>query len=419
MRARAIVTIAIASGSIALLLACNAIVGVEDVRLRRDAGADRNEDATELEDGETLPPPPDLFEVAPGDVHTCAKKVGGSVRCWGDDTQGQTGGGAMPDAGFRNEPNDVAGVADAITIASGKRHSCAVRRDGRVACWGFNLDGQLGNGESNNKATAPVDVRGLGDARAIAAGGNFSCAIRASGSVACWGGNSSGQLGNGNAGGSATPVAVGGLAPAVAIAAGDTHACAVATDGNVFCWGDGRNGQLGTGMSMSSPTPQRVVAIPLAMMVAAGERSSCSLARTGAVHCWGANELGQLGSGTPSATPNPTPVPVTGLEDATSIFMSKNHACAVRRSNAVVCWGGGLQGQLGDGQQRTDASAAQATFVPVSGITNGDRAGAGGSHSCATTKAGGILCWGANDRGQLGNRSTAAQQSPDAVFGYP
>lgn len=416
MMRRRIAAAFVATTAVAALFACNAIIGVEDVRLRRDSGFFDDED---VEDIDSSSPPPDLFQVALGERHTCAKKVGGAVRCWGDDTQGQTGAGVATDGGFLDEPTDVANLDDALEIAAGKLHSCAVRRSGEVSCWGFNLDGQLGNGETNSRSATPVDVSGLSDARAIAAGGNFSCAVRANGRVVCWGGNASGQLGDGSLTPSATPVTVRDISDAIGVAAGEAHACAVTSEGGIFCWGDGRNGQLGTGMSVSSPTPQPVVAIPQAVAVTAGERSSCSLARSGAVHCWGANELGQLGSGTPSVTPNPTPVPVTGLEDASSIFMSKNHACAVRRSGNVVCWGAGASGQLGDGQPRTDASAAQATFVRVSGITNGEHAGAGGFHSCATTRVGGILCWGSNDRGQLGNRSTTSEQSPVAVVGYP
>ena len=93
---------------------------------------------------------------------------------------------------------------------------------------------------------------------------------------------------------------------------------------------------------------------------------------------------------------------------------------AARKSGAVVCWGQGFRGQLGDGNQRPDASTPQAQFVPVSGVTQAISVGAGGSHSCATTSANTIFCWGANDRGQLGNPTAAATElSPVAVTGYP
>lgn len=421
--ARPALALALAALGVAgALTACNAIVGVQEVRLRRDAGLDdsgEEEPDVDVDPPEGSTPPENLLEVAPGAQHTCARTPEGAVRCWGDDTQGQTGTGGTADGGLHLEPQAV-GIDDATAIASGKSHTCVVRRGGAISCWGYNLDGQLGNGETNTKSSVPVSVTGLTNAVDVAAGGNFTCALRSGGSVACWGGNGSGQLGDGTKSTRAAPTSVRDLTDAVAISAGEAHACAVRSGGTVACWGDGFNGQLGNGSAPSeSQTPVDVPSLTDVATVAAAERSTCALKRDGTVFCWGANERGQLGSGVANTTPNPSPIVVSGLDDAIALWAGASHACAVRRAGVVVCWGAGSSGQLGDGLLREDASTATPSPVTVSGITNAIGVGTGGAHSCAPNRVGAILCWGANDRGQLGDGTQARQFSPVSVKGYP
>jgi len=407
------------------LIACNAILGVQDVSLaKKDGGGEEDldtGDGTIIDDdsGPVGPSRPNVFQAALGDQHSCARKPAGTVRCWGDDTQGQTGAGVTSDGGVIALPVDVAGVSDAIDIAAGRNHTCIARKSGTVSCWGYNLDGQLGNGESANRHSTPVDVKNLSGAVAVAAGGNFSCALRNGGTVACWGGNGSGQLGKGDESPALTPVAVVDLTGVTAISAGQAHACAVKTDGSVACWGDGLNGQLGSGKPESKSSPVVVGSLPEASMVSAGERSTCALTKTGSVYCWGANELGQLGSGATNATANPSPIVVANLTDAATIWSGRNHTCAVRKSGAVVCWGSGSRGQLGDGQPRVDGGGPTPQLVQVSGIQSAIGVGAGGDHTCAPTRTNAIVCWGDNDRGQLGNGTQKSELSPVSVTGYP
>lgn len=411
------------AGSAALAAACNAIIGVQDVRLERRAPNDPREDGGDDtdpdDDGGLVVTRPNVFQAALGDKHACAKKVAGTVSCWGDDSQGQTGAGAPADGGIALVPRPVSGVEDAVDLAAGRNHSCVVRADGTVACWGYNFDGQLGNGESGDQSNVPVQVVGLTRAVMVAAGGNFSCALRATGSVLCWGGNAAGQLGTGDQNGSSTPVAVRSLSNVVSIAAGQAHACAVRSDGSVACWGDGNNGQLGTGTSRTSLLPVTVDNLPAMAALALSDRSTCALSQTGSVFCWGANELGQLGSGAANPNPNPAPITVVNLDDATALAGGRNHTCASRAGGSVVCWGAGASGQIGDGTFRTDAGGAQPAIVTVTFVSSASGVGAGGAHSCATTSGDAVFCWGANDRGQLGSGSVSASASPVAVIGYP
>jgi alpha-tubulin suppressor-like RCC1 family protein len=413
MRARnALAVVTMLSSFTGVLLACNAIVGVEDVRLRKDSGEVGDEEPP-LEDvvlPDTGPTPGEnILEVALGETHTCARKPDGTVKCWGDNTKSQVGTTQASDGGFFTEPQAVV-VNDAARIAAGKNHTCVVRQSRQASCWGDDLFGQLGDGKTNTRSAAPVDVTGLGDAVAIAGGASFSCAVRASGAAVCWGDNLSGQLGNGTKTPSTTPTPVSGLTSVLAISAGEVHACAVTSAKKVACWGNGFNGQLGTGSSGESLTPVTVPSLDDVVGIAAAARHTCAVKGTGAVFCWGANEVGQLGTGAANPTPNPSPTVVSGV-DATAIWAGTDHACALKKTGGVTCWGAGARGQLGDGKPRDDASTPQAAPVNVSGITDAIGIGTGGFHS--------IRCWGANERGQLGSRTTNNELTPVSVFAYP
>jgi alpha-tubulin suppressor-like RCC1 family protein len=314
-------------------------------------------------------------------------------------------------------------VKGAIAIAAGDQHNCVVLQNNTMKCWGRNQDGQLGNGVANTSSSTPVDVTGITDAIAVACGSTFTCALRTNGRVACWGDGLAGQLGTGTKASSNTAVEVKNLDTVVAISAGEAHACAVKSNGTVVCWGDNGNGQLGTG-SLTPTQSAEPIAVPTlddVAQVAAAQRSTCARKRSGGVLCWGANEIGQLGSGAANPTPNPSPSIVSNL-DVSMVWAGATHACAVSKAaattGAVLCWGSGGLGQIGDGQTR-DGGNPTPTPIRVNGITNAIGIGTGGEHACAPTSTGNIQCWGSNARGQIGNNTIGQENSPDGVIGFP
>lgn len=406
-----------------LLVACNAILGVEDVRLARagDGGfvpdeADVPEAGAPDDGGEEAPAAE--VDLALGFFHTCARKLDGTVRCWGGNTVGELGDGVPLDGGTRPPalvPQPVVGISDAVAIASGIEHSCVVRRDGTAACWGFNNFGQLGDGTTNDSST-PMAVQGLSDAVGIAAGGGFTCATLRSGGVSCWGRNDSGQLGDGTKDNRPTAAAVAQLSNAVAIAVATYHACAIVAGGTVKCWGGNGEGQLGNGSTNESLTPAAISSLSDVVQIAAASRFSCARQRSGQVYCWGANDLGQLGNGVPNSAPNPSPV-LTAVSDATSIWVGYEHACAARRGGEVVCWGRAAEGQIGSGPPQPDASVATPTAVV--GVGSALAVATGGDHACATTRSGEVFCWGANSQGQVGDGTTDPAYTASKVGGFP
>lgn len=418
----ALLPLAVSASLLGIVVACNAIVGVEDVKLKKDGGGGDDVDIIEDPDVEEPPtdqstPPTSVLEVTSGEEHTCAKKADGTVKCWGHDDKMQTGTTAADaSTGVLAVPSDVTGITDALHISAGQNHTCIVRKTGTVSCWGDNIVGQLGDGNSGARSRTPVDVVGISNAVAVDGGATFSCAVKSDSGVACWGSNAAGQLGNGSKNSALTPVAVTGLTKAVSISAGDVHACAVTSDGRIWCWGNNENGQLGNNSNTESLVATMIPTLDDMVAVSASSRTTCALRRNGEVYCWGANELGQLGTGAANVTPNPSPSMVGGGLVASAIATGRDHACALKKAGGVVCWGAGDRGQLGNGSVTTSPTPMP---VDVNGSTSAVSVSAGGDQACAPQMTGKIQCWGAGTFGQLGENNTIDEATPVTVIGYP
>jgi alpha-tubulin suppressor-like RCC1 family protein len=250
--------------------------------------------------------------------------------------EGQLGDGTFD---YRDYPTlPVVGIDDARAIAAGIRFTCAVRSDGTVWCWGEDP----GNGPSTS---VPRQVPNIDNATSVVAGGAFACALRSSGAIACWGVNDIGEFGDGTFEsnvGAADPQAVVGIDDATQIAAGWNHACAVRSDHSLWCWGgngDGATGygQLGNGTLDNSAIPVEVTAVGDVSAVAAGGWTTCAIRTDGTVWCWGYGEQGGLGDG--NATNSSTPIQAVGITDATLLTVGDYHACATRSDGITWCWG--------------------------------------------------------------------------------
>lgn len=283
-------------------------------------------------------------ELVAGARHTCSLEHGGTVLCWGDDTFGQLAGVGRPhgepidehrgpyplppiDTRSRPTPGPVAGITDAIDIATFVHHTCVVRRGGAIVCWHAWDDAPL---------TPPHALPGAVE---VAIGAAHTCARLESGGVRCWGTNHTGRLGDGTTIRRDGDITVRGLDDAVALAAGRLHTCALRRTGAVVCWGDGFMGQIGDRARADRPSPTAVAGLRDATALAVGEDSTCAIAQGQKVLCWGHNDAGQLGDGTHGERVGPVTARIDG---AAAIALGKEAGCAVTGGGGVTCWGDGL-----------------------------------------------------------------------------
>ena len=235
-----------------------------------------------------------VVAIAAGDKHSCALTSGGSTKCWGYQR------GDNQEYKIDHHPEDVPGLSgDIVAIAVGADHTCAVTTGGGARCRGDNSHGQLGDNTLSNRGGA-VDVQGLTNGVAgIAAGEGHTCALIAGGGVKCWGDNSSGQLGDNSTTQRLAPVNVVGLASGVTrLVAGGSHTCALMASGSVKCWGNNSSGQLGDNSTTNRLTPVDSQGLGGGVAaIAAGGGHTCAVTNDGGVKCWGGNSKGQLGNG--------------------------------------------------------------------------------------------------------------------------
>ena len=304
-------------------------------------------------------------------------------------------------------------------ITAGMAHTCVTTSNGQVRCWGRGSAQRLGEtapsiGDDEHPSARPS--LSLPTTQHLEAGSLHSCAVSSTGDVRCWGEALSGRTGYpGEAQNHAIrdePVDIG--EPMSQVSAANVHTCAVAINGDIYCWGDGKFGKLGNASEAdigASSTPAQAGPIDLggrAISVATGSGHTCALLDTNKIRCWGRNHVGQLGYGTlmniSSDRPPAANDDVDVGADVLKITLGAEHTCALLASRNVRCWGSGLDGRLGYastahvGDQITPAQWARNVNIggPVADVV------AGKSHTCALLESGDVVCWGANDRGQLG-----------------
>ena len=349
-------------------------------------------------------------------------------------------------------PVEVADITTASGISTNVVSSCAIVDYGAVDCWGSDENGLLGNGQEAGTETCnftscdatPVKVLGISNATDVSVGREHACAVLADESVACWGKNGSGQLGDGTTAGpercqfeifscSKAPVSVIGITDAIKVVAGiEGYSCALLKTGHIDCWGYNGAGELGDATTTDSDVPVEVRGITNATSLAAGT-SPCAVLAGGRIECWGFNEEGQLGDGTSTGPErchegqwpcSTTPIEVSGVTNATAVSSGLEHACAVLADGSVECWGANEDGQLGIGNNtiptECEGRVCSTTPVPVKFIGAVKAIAAGDQHTCVLLAAGGVDCWGLDESGQVGNGTLGGSAvSPETVAGLP
>ncbi|MEO1055868.1 MAG: hypothetical protein AAFY28_03045 [Actinomycetota bacterium] len=345
-----------------------------------------------------------------------------------------------------------------VDVATGNRFTCIRTAQGNVKCWGVGLDGQLGQGDADDRGdnagemgdNLPFVDLGTGrTAREITAGSHHVCALLDNGDVKCWGSNNHGKLGLGdmeNRGddpgemGDNLPAVDLGNRRAVAIAAGGDHTCALLNDTTLRCWGRGSNGQLGSGSSddigddpgeMGDSLP----AVDLGsgrrtVSFAVGGSHNCAILDNDDLKCWGGNWTGQLGlrdaisrGNDPGEMGDNLPAIDLGAgRTATLVAAGAQHNCAVLDDTTVKCWGRGNGGALGYGSTKAHGDEPHHmgdTLPPVdlgTGLTP-IALDLGAMSSCARFDDHAVKCWGANSWGVLAQGDTESRGDDPGEMG--
>ena len=325
-----------------------------------------------------------VIDVVVSGNHSCVIRYDHRVSCWGQNSFGQLGSG---DTISRSEPTTISSLTDVKQLALGMNHTCALLRDGRVACWGDNRFGQTAFAQSQHANPATVEqLRGVVK---IAAGGNTTCALQNDGIVVCWGAEIGGQ---------ASFASITAIKDVVSMAVGFAHACAVQITGSVMCWGDYRPG------ATLATTPEQVMTLPAIRVVAVGGQHTCALDTQQNVWCWGDNRQGQV-NGVPS---DPLLQPELQARGVANVVTGHDFTCVRQQIGATACWGSNRYAQLG-------ANDRDAHYFSSSAFNDGFSLATGGNHSCVLLSGALARCWGGNEYGQLGDATTNSSPVPQSV----
>ena len=313
-----------------------------------------------------------VLTLAAGYAHSLALCSDGTLASWGYNIYGQLGNNTTTDSSVpvavTTTGTPLAGKT-VVAVSGGYYHTLALCSDGTVAAWGYGYNGELGNGTTTQSNLA-VAVTTTGTALAgktvvaVSAGSNHNLALCSDGTIATWGYNTDGQLGNNTTTSSSVPVAVttAGTALAgktvIAVAAGASHSMALCSDGTIAAWGYNYNGQLGNNTTINSSVPVAVTTVGTALAgktaiaVAAGTAHSMALCSDGTISSWGDNLYGELGNSSNTQSNVPVAVTTSGTalsgKSAVSIAACYNFSTATCSDGTVAAWGYNYDGELGN-----------------------------------------------------------------------
>ncbi len=342
---------------------------------------------------------PHATAISVGDYVWMVRMEDGTVWSWGMDSAGETAHAA---GASDTKPAQIPALRDVVEVSAQGRHACALHTTGDVDCWGENEDGELGTG-APLKAThvPPTRVADIDDVIDVAVGREITCAVRRDGTVWCWGGNTFGRLGRGtdDFGAHPKPARAGDIRDAESVSIDCYTVCARLRSGRVRCWGINQFGQVGIHASLAPTWPVAFGSVDSATDIALGSGATCAVLADGTLRCSGYDQYGQLGP-TKETCKNglvfididkcrSTPTPVAGVSDVVAVALGSHHACALQRSREVVCWGANDKGQLGDA-----TLASSVTPVKVPGLADVVQIGASGSYTVALDRAGRVFWWG-------------------------
>lgn len=346
-------------------------------------------------------------------AHACGIRNDNTLWCWGSNGAGQLGVGSTTNLSLPTKLNDSWRF-----VSAGSSHSCGIKQDNSLWCWGHNGSwngwGQLGNNDgTGTQQNSPVAVSGGGQWIYVSAGWSHTCGIRTDNSLLCWGNNANGKTGlNTTSGNTLVPTAINGGGTWIKVAVSETHSCGIRTDNTLWCWGNNANGRTGRNTAAGNTlVPTQIDGSSTYIDITAGQEHSCGIRTDGSLRCWGNNWVGMLGDNTQNQRLVPTAISGGGTWKQVSASHGQ-HTCAVRTDDTVRCWGFNHEGQGGNGlyEAYNMAQVALADTSPYRQISAG--APSSNGFTCGIRMDGSLRCWGANRHGQLGNGTQSYINTP-------
>jgi len=338
--------------------------------------------------------PTSIITLAAGSEHTCVIKSDHSLWCWGNNSEGEIGDGTKE---MRTSPVRVGEDNDWTKIALGLQYSCATKLDHSLWCWGDNSETQLGDATLDEIfVPTQIDLGHDVESLNLASQTQTTCEIDTLNTLYCWGQNFWGQAGSDTYDTPVAPAQVGEEGEWSSVTVGALHGCAIKLNGTLWCWGANYLGQLGNGTYVGTIAPLAIGELENWQFTSVGSSESCVINDEGDLWCWGFNASGQLGDGTEDL--QGTPVAIAEEESWSSVSIGGGaFTCAIHTDKSLWCWGDNASGQLGDGSLDNKNTPYQIDAGNDWAIIQ-----TGDSHACALKTSGDLYCWGKGASGQLG-----------------
>lgn len=360
-----------------------------------------------------------LSDISIGPSHGCAI-ASGKALCWGEALNGGlgVGTGTTDTPQIRFTPQAVLGTVTFTKISVGQKMSCGLSQSGQVYCWGWGLDGMIGNGATSDQYQ-PTPISDAAPYLKIAtsvSGGWHACGIPATtGSVRCWGGNTFGQIGDGTNGApNNRPVPTNIDLPGVQfvdVSVGHSTTCGLTSTSQVYCWGQNIDGLFGNNSTTDSSVPLLAAGGQTFKKIAVGGNFVCGIRTDDMISCWGDDSFGQLANGA-GISDSLVPQPILGGYTYRDLAVGSAHACAIDMSGITRCWGANSTGQLGDG---TFTNRSEPTPIMPGGSSGFLKIAAGQGSTCGLQADGQAFCWGNGQSGQLGSGSKGSNNQPNRL----
>ncbi|WP_141731573.1 RCC1 domain-containing protein [Oligoflexus tunisiensis] len=329
--------------------------------------------------------------------HSCFIDGMSEVYCWGDSESGALGSGAVASSSVPLKVTSTDVTGKIIELSSGSYHNCVINAQGEVYCWGSST---RINSEPQSVAavTEPTRIHFPNNSKIsnISSGHYHTCAVSEEGQVYCWGINVSGELGSGDTESSIVPVGIAVSETFKSVHSSEGYTCGLTTAGDVYCWGYGSLGQLGPNVEKSlSPVKIDFGSDIKLSKVSAGIFHACAISELGETFCWGGNHYGVITGGTVGGIFAPTKIAVLESVKLDSISSGKGFSCGIG-NGVLYCWGSHETGNRYDKSSReADTSKLKEFVIPDSSYFIDVSAGQLGT--CAVTNDQNLYCW-ANSR---------------------